>query len=227
MENYLIYSVEDDEDIAYIIRATLTKQGYNVMTFSDGESFLEAFKIKKPNLILLDMMLPSIQGKEILKIIRSDHDNDDIQIIIVSANSMTIDKIDGLDLGADDYIEKPFDLLELIARVDSKKRRIKKSDKIEIGKIVVNRSEHKVFIDHRLIDLTQKEYELLNLLMESYPDCVSREDIFKKIWNYDEILESRTLDVHIKSLRSKLGNEASSIETVYGVGYRFKKWERK
>ena len=138
-----------------------------------------------------------------------------------------MDKVECLDLGADDYIEKPFDLLELIARVDSKKRRIKKSDKIEIGNIVINRSEHKVFIDQRLIDLTQKEYELLNLLMESYPDCVSREDIFKKIWNYDEILESRTLDVHVKSLRSKLGSESSSIETVYGVGYRFKKWERK
>ena len=168
-------------------------------------------------------MLPKMSGTDILKKIREDENNEEIRIIVISAKHLVMDKVECLDLGADDYIEKPFDLLELIARVDSKKRRIKKSDKIEIGKIVLNRSEHKVFIDQRLIDLTQKEYELLNLLMESYPDCVSREDIFKKIWNYDEILESRTLDVHVKSLRSKLGSESSSIETVYGVGYRFKK----
>ena len=213
----LVYSIEDDKDIGAIINKTLEKAGYEVKTFA----------IRKPEIILLDLMLPKMSGTDILKKIREDENNEEIRIIVISAKHLVMDKVECLDLGADDYIEKPFDLLELIARVDSKKRRIKKSDKIEIGKIVLNRSEHKVFIDQRLIDLTQKEYELLNLLMESYPDCVSREDIFKKIWNYDEILESRTLDVHVKSLRSKLGSEANSIETVYGVGYRFKKWERK
>ena len=213
----LVYSIEDDKDIGAIINKTLEKAGYEVKTFA----------IRKPEIILLDLMLPKMSGTDILKKIREDENNEEIRIIVISAKHLVMDKVECLDLGADDYIEKPFDLLELIARVDSKKRRIKKSDKIEIGKIVINRSEHKVFIDQRLIDLTQKEYELLNLLMESYPDCVSREDIFKKIWNYDEILESRTLDVHVKSLRFKLGSESSSIETVYGVGYRFKKWERK
>ena len=223
----LVYSIEDDKDIGAIINKTLEKVGYEVKTFVDGESFFKTFAIRKPEIILLDLMLPKMSGTDILKKIREDETNEEIRIIVISAKHLVMDKVECLDLGADDYIEKPFDLLELIARVDSKKRRIKKSDKIEIGKIVLNRSEHKVFIDQRLIDLTQKEYELLNLLMESYPDCVSREDIFKKIWNYDEILESRTLDVHVKSLRSKLGSESSSIETVYGVGYRFKKWERK
>ena len=219
----LVYSIEDDKDIGAIINKTLEKVGYEVKTFVDGESFFKTFAIRKPEIILLDLMLPKMSGTDILKKIREDETNEEIRIIVISAKHLVMDKVECLDLGADDYIEKPFDLLELIARVDSKKRRIKKSDKIEIGKIVLNRSEHKVFIDQRLIDLTQKEYELLNLLMESYPDCVSREDIFKKIWNYDEILESRTLDVHVKSLRSKLGSESSSIETVYGVGYRFKK----
>ena len=223
----LVYSIEDDKDIGGIINKTLEKAGYEVKTFVDGESFFKTFAIRKPEIILLDLMLPKMSGTDILKKIREDENNEEIRIIVISAKHLVMDKVECLDLGADDYIEKPFDLLELIARVDSKKRRIKKSDKIEIGKIVLNRSEHKVFIDQRLINLTQKEYELLNLLMESYPDCVSREDIFKKIWNYDEILESRTLDVHVKSLRSKLGSEANSIETVYGVGYRFKKWERK
>lgn len=223
----LVYSIEDDKDIGAIINKILEKAGYEVKTFVDGESFFKTFATRKPEIILLDLMLPKMSGTDILKKIREDENNEEIRIIVISAKHLVMDKVECLDLGADDYIEKPFDLLELIARVDSKKRRIKKSDKIEIGKIVVNRSEHKVFVDQRLIDLTQKEYELLNLLMESYPDCVSREDIFKKIWNYDEILESRTLDVHVKSLRSKLGSESSSIETVYGVGYRFKKWERK
>ena len=223
----LVYSIEDDKDIGAISNKALEKAGYEVKTFVDGESFFKTFAIRKPEIILLDLMLPKMSGTDILKKIREDENNEEIRIIVISAKHLVMDKVECLDLGADDYIEKPFDLLELIARVDSKKRRIKKSDKIEIGKIVINRSEHKVFIDQRLIDLTQKEYELLNLLMESYPDCVSREDIFKKIWNYDEILESRTLDVHVKSLRSKLGSESSSIETVYGVGYRFKKWERK
>ena len=123
MNNYLIYSIEDDEDISYIIKATLEKQGYKVKSFPDGESFLDAFKIEKPNFILLDMMLPKIQGKDLLRYLRNDPNNDDIQIIIVSANRLTIDKIDGLDLGADDYIAKPFDLLELISRVNAKARR--------------------------------------------------------------------------------------------------------
>ena len=123
MNNYLIYSIEDDEDISYIIKATLEKQGYKVKSFPDGESFLDAFKIEKPNFILLDMMLPKIQGKDLLRYLRNDPNNDDIQIIIVSANKLTIDKIDGLDLGADDYIAKPFDLLELISRVNAKARR--------------------------------------------------------------------------------------------------------
>ena len=155
MDNYLIFSIEDDEDISYIIKATLEKQGYNVEVFPDGESFLDAFKIKKPNLILLDMMLPKIQGKEILKLIRSDPSNDDIQIIIVSANKLTIDKIDGLDLGADDYIAKPFDLLELISRVNAKARRYLNQNKsLSIKNFVLN-IEHKTLTKNgSFIDLT-------------------------------------------------------------------------
>ncbi len=121
---YLIYSVEDDKNISHLIHVALTKQGYAVESFSDGESFLKRFKEKKPHLILLDLMLPNIQGEELLKKIREDDTHDDIQIIIISAKSMLMDKIDGLDSGADDYIEKPFDILELMSRVNAKSRRV-------------------------------------------------------------------------------------------------------
>ena len=220
MENYLIYSVEDDEDIAYIIRATLTKQGYNVMTFSDGESFLEAFKIKKPNLILLDMMLPSIQGKEILKIIRSDHDNDDIQIIIVSANSMTIDKIDGLDLGADDYIAKPFDLLELISRVNAKARRYINSNRlIKVKDITFDMNKMVVYKNDKVVNLTSLELKILNLLFNNINKVVSRDKIIESIWEWTgNDVNDNTVTVYMKRIREKLGIDI--IVTIKGLGYR-------
>ena len=215
-----ILIVEDDIAIVKNLSQFLRSEGFEIEYVTSQKDALNIIEEKEYDLILLDVSLGDGNGFAVCSAIKK---NKSTPVIFLTASDDEYSVVTGLDLGADDYIEKPFDLLELIARVDSKKRRIKKSDKIEIGKIVLNRSEHKVFIDQRLIDLTQKEYELLNLLMESYPDCVSREDIFKKIWNYDEILESRTLDVHVKSLRSKLGSESSSIETVYGVGYRFKK----
>ena len=221
MENYLIYSVEDDEDIAYIIRATLTKQGYNVMTFSDGKSFLEAFKIKKPNLILLDMMLPSIQGKEILKIIRSDHDNDDIQIIIVSANSMTIDKIDGLDLGADDYIAKPFDLLELISRVNAKARRYINSNRlIKVKDITYNLTNDYFTKGNEALNLTSFEHKLLKLLILNKNKVISKKEIAKELYD-DETKENiKSIIMIIKSLRNKIDSDDNSlIKSQYGVGY--------
>ena len=136
--NYLIYSVEDDKNISHLINVALSKQGYVVESFYDGESFLRRFKEQKPNLILLDMMLPNIQGGEILKTIRDNDENDDIQIIIVSANRMVMDKVDGLDLGADDYIEKPFDILELMSRVNSKARRFFKKQRIVRGNLILD-----------------------------------------------------------------------------------------
>ena len=153
MNNYLIYSIEDDEDISYIIKATLEKQGYKVKSFPDGESFLDAFKIEKPNLILLDMMLPKIQGKDLLRYLRNDPNNDDIQIIIVSANKLTIDKIDGLDLGADDYIAKPFDLLELISRVNAKARRFLNQKKsVAFKDFVINFDNKTLTINKNIIN---------------------------------------------------------------------------
>ena len=225
--NYLIYSVEDDKNISHLINVALTKQGYTVESFYDGESFIKKFIHKKPNLILLDMMLPNIQGSEILKMIRSDELNDEIQIIIVSANRMVMDKVDGLNLGADDYIEKPFDILELISRVNSKARRFNKKQKITRGILTLDINKHEFYKNDELIELTNREFEIIKLLLKKNGDVVSREEIFNSIWG-SGILESRTIDMHIKSLRNKINdNEGSIIKSVYGIGYKIDLWKRR
>ena len=219
--NYLIYSVEDDKNIAHLLKVALSKQGYMVESFNDGESFIGRFKEQKPNLILLDMMLPNIQGDEILKMIREDDENDDIQIIIVSANKMVMDKVDGLDLGADDYIEKPFDIMELISRVNSKARRFYKKQRLIRGNFILDSKKHEFYKDNELIELTNKEFQIMELLMKRNGEVVSREDIFNHIWGNNGVLESRTIDMHVKSLRSKINDEDGSIiKSVYGIGYK-------
>ena len=226
--NYLIYSVEDDKNIAHLLKVALSKQGYIVESFNDGESFIERFKEQKPNLILLDMMLPNIQGDEILKKIREDDENDDIQIIIVSANKMVMDKVDGLDLGADDYIEKPFDIMELISRVNSKARRFYKKQRLIRGNFILDSKKHEFYKDNELIELTNKEFQIMELLMKRNGEVVSREDIFNHIWGNNGVLESRTIDMHVKSLRSKINDEDGSIiKSVYGIGYKVELWNVK
>jgi len=218
---HLIYSVEDDKDIAYIINTTLTKQGYEVKTFYNGKSFFEAFKKEKPEMILLDMMLPDISGSEILKEIRSDEKNNDIDIIIISANTLLVNKIDGLDLGADDYIEKPFNILELMSRINAKFRRRKKTNLLQQGDIVLDVNKHTCFKGKEEIFLTVREFEILTLLMNKAGEAVSREEIVNQIWGVDSILETRAVDMHIKSIREKLGDkDMKIIKTVHGIGYR-------
>ena len=216
----LIYSVEDDKDIALIINKTLSKQGYNIKTFYNAASFFEAFNNERPDIILLDMMLPDMSGSDILKKVRSEKKNEDIQIIIISANHMIMDKVDGLDLGADDYIEKPFDLLELMSRVQARARRIKKKQSIyEINGIMLNVDKRICAIENNEIELTNKEFEILTLLMKNEGNVVTRDEIFMALWG-TSIVESRTLDMHIKALRVKLLNKQDMIKTVYGVGYK-------
>ena len=221
MDNYLIYSIEDDEDISYIIKATLEKQGYKVKSFSDGESFLDAFKIEKPNLILLDMMLPKIQGKDLLRYLRNDPNNDDIQIIIVSANKLTIDKIDGLDLGADDYIAKPFDLLELISRVNAKARRFLNQKKSVIIKDFVINFDNKTLTKNGVfIDLTNSEFKVFALLVKNRNRVVSKKEIAVELYNDENKENNRTITMLIKSIRKKIDDKDQTIiNSRYGIGY--------
>lgn len=217
--NYLIYSVEDDSNIGRIINISLSKQGFNIRTFANGKDFYDAFNKEVPNLILLDMMLPDMSGKDILKFVRSNKAFRDVSIIIISANSMTIDKVDGLDLGADDYIAKPFDILELISRVNVQYRRyLEKEEKITIRNLSIEPNKMEVRRDGQLIYLTKKEFDVLMMLINAKGNVVTRENILNKLWGLNAELESRTVDMHVKALRKKLSEDL--IMTVYGTGYK-------
>ncbi len=214
----LIYSIEDDKDIAYIIRIALENSGYEVKSFYDGESFINEFNNKKPDLILLDMMLPKIQGQDLLKIIRSDNTNNDIDIIIISANKLISDKVDGLNLGADDYIEKPFDILELISRVNARFRK-NKNVIYNIDGFIINEDKRIITKDSKQYKLTNSEFDILLILLKEKGNIVSRDTLITTLWGNNANYESRTIDMHIKNIRKKLDDQ-NIIITVHGVGYR-------
>jgi two-component system alkaline phosphatase synthesis response regulator PhoP len=219
--DYLIYSVEDDKDIAHIINLTLSKAGYQVEVFSNGKDFLEALKKRKPNMVLLDMMLPDISGQDLIKKIRGNELYDDMDVIIISANRMIIDKIDGLDLGADDYIEKPFDILELMSRINARVRRAKKTQRIQVGDLKLDLEKHICYKGKNVIKLTPREFDILALILSKKGSIVKREDVLTKIWGTDVSLETRTIDMHIKSIRNKIGDtNGTVIVTLYGVGFK-------
>ena len=219
----LIYSVEDDINISKIIALTLKKQGYEVLSFSDGSSFLETFSKRKPDLVLLDLMLPDIDGFDILRKLRADKDNDDIEIMIVSAKSQIVDKVDGLDLGADDYLEKPFDILELISRVNAKFRRNKKTSRISIDQVTVDFERRTCQVAGDEVALTNAEFTILYELMKASDKVVSRDSLLNVLWGDKDSYESRTIDVHVRSLRTKLKEQGKHIVSVYGIGYRYTK----
>lgn len=216
----LIYSVEDDEDISLIINKTLTKQGFTVKSFENGKKFLEQFKLETPDIVLLDLMLPDMSGSDIIKKIRSNQKYDNVHIIVVSAKHMTMDKVENLDLGADDYIEKPFDLLELMSRVEAHARRLRKSNLIKIGDIELDVAKRECIYQNKPVGLTVKEFDILLLLAKNAPNVLSRDQIFEEIWNTNQIVESRSLDMHIKTLRSKLNDDGKLIKSIYGIGYK-------
>lgn len=222
---YVIYSLEDDVNIARVINLALSKNGYNIQTFYTYKDFLAAFKSKKPNMIFLDLMLPDITGEEILKELRSDPENDDIEIIIISAKNLTINKIDGLDLGADDYIAKPFDVLELISRVNARSRRYlkKQNETIKVRNITFNTRTSETKLDDLEIKFTRGESLIFEKLIKHKGEIVSREELYDALWGKKESFETRILDVHLKEIRRKIGKENSDlIETIYGRGYRLK-----
>ncbi len=218
----IIYSVEDDLDIARIINKTLTKQGYQVYSFQDGKSFINAFNKQKPDLVLLDLMLPDMNGNDIIKFIRNDIENNEVEIIIISAKRMLMDKVEGLDLGADDYLEKPFDLLELMSRVNARLRRHQNKNILIYNNLKVDLQKHLVFFDNKEIGCTNKEFDILTYLLQRKGQAVSRDDLLTFLWgDNNSDYESRTIDVHIKSLRAKLNdNDGSIIQTIYGIGYK-------
>ena len=214
----VIYSLEDDLDIQKIINVSLTKVGYLVKSFTTIKEFLDVFYSSEPDMCLLDIMLEDGNGIDVLKKIRSNPIYDKIQIIIISAKRMTLDKIEGLDNGADDYIEKPFDILELISRVNARFRLQK--NEIIYKDIKLNENTHIAYRADQELDLTNMEFNILKYLLKNEGMVVSRENISKVLYQTDNTIESRTIDMHIASLRKKLKDKDSSIiKTVYGLGY--------
>ncbi len=224
MQNYTIYSIEDDIQIATVINKTLTKEGYNVLTFYDAESFLEEFKKNKPNMILLDLMLPKMQGIELLSLIRKEKENNNIVVIIISAKETLEDKINGLDCGADDYIVKPFDLSELRSRINAHIRRQNNistnNEDININNYKISIRKEEVFNKNIKVDLTRTEFKILLKLVLSRGKIVSRNELFEVCNLKDSATNSRTIDMHIKSLRNKMNDKDNKfIKTIYGKGY--------
>ena len=217
--DYLIYSLEDDIDISHLINVTLSKQGYKVKSFYENKSFFSSLEHETPNMILLDIMLPEMSGLEILEVLRSNKKYNEVEIIIISAKSMILDKVKGFDLGADDYIEKPFNILELISRVNAKVRRFQKDRIITFQDVTLDLDKHLCIKNENQITLTNKEFEVLALLFNAKGNVLSREDILNGIWGCDAIYETRTVDMHIKSIRKKLDDQ-DLIATVHGVGYK-------
>ena len=219
----MIYCVEDERNIRELLVYTLGTTGFEAKGIRDGKELKKAVKEEIPQLILLDIMLPGEDGYSILEKLKSNQETKDIPVIMVTAKEAEYDKVKALDSGADDYITKPFGMMEFIARVKAVLRRAAK----QAGKkeytykgLTIHVERHQVFDRERAVELTLKEFELLRYLMENQGIVLSRDQILEKIWGYEYAGETRTVDVHIRTLRQKLGESGFLIETVRGVGYR-------
>ena len=217
----LIYIVEDDESIREIETIALKNSNYIVSAFENAKEFYKKLDELVPDLILLDVMLPDESGYDIVRKLRKRPAAQDIPIIMVTAKTTEMDMIKGLDGGADDYIKKPFSIMELITRVKALLRRTAKEEPklLKLDDLVINHERHVVTVNNEPVDLTYKEYELLRLLMGSQGIVMTREVIMRSVWDTDFEGETRTVDMHIKTLRHKLGDYGSRIKTVRNVGY--------
>ena len=219
----MIWCVDDDNTIRDLEVYTLEQTGFQAKGFADGISMLKELESEMPELIILDIMLPELDGVEILKKIRADQRYRDIPIIMATAKGTEMDKIGGLNSGADDYLVKPFGVMEMVARVNAVLRRIHKNEEtgiIAVGNISMKEKEHMVFVLEEKIELTHKEFELLKFFMEHRDVVFSRHELMNNIWGMAYVAETRTVDMHIKTLRQKLGSAGGQIKTVIGVGYR-------
>ena len=218
----VIYIVEDDKNISEIESYALKNSGYQVESFENARTFWSRCQDRRPELILLDVMLPDSDGIEVLKKIRRNPDIRRVPVIMVTAKSSEIDKVKGLDNGADDYITKPFGIMELISRVKALLRRMNQDEEekqLTFQNIILDCEKRQVLLDGQLCELTYKEFELLKLFLQNAGIVMTRENIMEKVWGIDFEGESRTLDMHIKTLRQKLGPSGKLIQTVRNVGY--------
>lgn len=220
----MIYCVEDDGDIRELIVYTLENTGFQALGFSEGKGFMKAVRDQVPDLVLLDIMLPGVDGVSLLKALRTDKRTCRVPVIMLTARSTESDKVLSLDLGADDYVTKPFGMMELVSRIRAVLRRSRRAEDrqalLVLDEIRMDLQQHAVSVQGAPTSLTLKEYQLLRELLANRGTVLSRDYLLEKIWGYDFNGETRTVDVHIRNLRSKLGRAGDLIETVRGVGYR-------
>ena len=229
--NERIVIVEDDESIRMLLEVALSSNGYKAKGFDNAKSALEYMNDEPPRVVIMDIMMDGMSGVEAVRVMRSSKELKDIPVIMLTAKDTELDKIIGLDSGADDYMTKPFSVLELCARVRAQLRRHGSAEQqdgsenvLELGGVRLDGNVREVYRDSQPVTLTFKEFELLKFLMENYSRAVSREELISRIWGDDYFGETRTLDIHIGTLRQKLGDTAdnsSYIKTVRGIGYRF------
>lgn len=218
----MIYCVEDDAGIREIELYTLQSTGFTAKGFSDGAAFSEALRAEKPSLILLDVMLPGEDGVSLLKQLKASPETRDIPVIMATAKGEEYDKIQSLDLGADDYLVKPFGMMEMVSRVKAVLRRCqpKQENILKNGGLTLHLEERTVFADGERVQLTFKEFEILKLFMSNLGMVFTRDKLFSEVWGADYVGETRTVDMHIRTLRQKIGVYGEKIETVRHVGYR-------
>jgi two-component system phosphate regulon response regulator PhoB len=222
-----ILIVEDEQSIAEVLEYNLAKEGFVVDLDFRGDTALESIRSNPPDLILLDLMLPGLDGLEICRLIKRDPQTASIPLVILTAKGEEVDRIVGLELGADDYIPKPFSPREVVLRIKAVLRRSEgqetgDADALELGALRLDVPGHRLLVEEREVPLTATEFRLLKILMERCGRVQTRDKLLTDVWRYAEEVDSRTVDTHIRRLRRKLGREANRIETVIGVGYRMR-----
>lgn len=216
--------VEDETDVVDLLRYNLTKAGFTVLIANDGLQGLEMAKKNRPDIMVLDLMLPGMEGKAVCKALKSNPETEALPIVMLTAKSEPSERVAGLELGADDYVTKPFSPRELVLRVQALLRRLRASSKpdiLEVDEFEADRSAFEVRLEGKRLDLTTTEFKLLTLMIERRGRIQSRETLLFDVWGYQNAIDTRTVDTHMRRLREKLGKYASRLETVRGSGYRF------
>lgn len=225
MAKKLILAIDDEKDILKLVQYNLEREGHQVLCAKTGEEGLEVARAKKPDLILLDLMLPGMDGLEVCKILRSNKDTRQIPVLMLTAKSSEVDQVLGLELGASDYITKPFSVKVLSARVKNalRNKEVKKEDAptLRVGGFIIDRERRSLTVHGKPVSLTKLEFQLLSYLMQNHGKVFSRDQLLSGVWEGEAFVVDRTVDVHVRSIRQKLGKYRDQVETVRGSGYRF------
>ena len=215
--------VEDESDVVDLLRYNLSRAGFNVLIANNGTDGLEMARKNRPDVTVLDLMMPGLSGQEVCRALKRDPQTKDLAILMLTAKGEASERIQGLEMGADDYVTKPFSPRELVLRVQALVRRMQavRSDVIEVDEFVVDKGAFEVRIEGKRLDLTQTEFKLLTLLIERRGKTQARDTLLFDVWGYQNVIDTRTVDTHMRRLREKLGKHALRLETVRGEGYRF------